>query len=326
MNQDEIMKIEQLIRSDYNNTAGIVIQRNGKLVYEKYFNECSAGSPVHIFSVTKSIISLLIGIAIDKKCIKGVDEKVVDFFPEYAAENEEMSSLHVTIKDLLTMTAPYKHTTELYGDYFSSYSWVKYSLDSLDVEDAAKVFRYTPIIGPDILSGILVRATGQSVFDFAADHLFGPLGIHVENILFFSNTEEQLAFYTARDISGWVAAPDGVNSAGWSLTLSCRDMAQIGQLYLNKGMWKDQRIVSSQWIDESTIEHSRWRKLNRAYGYLWWLLDDGEYAAMGDGGNVIYVNQKKDMVISIASYFVENAKDRIQFIKEYIEPLFEVQE
>lgn len=105
--------------------------------------------------------------------------------------------------------------------------------------------------------------------------------------------------------------------------MTLMDMAKIGQLYLAGGMWKGKQIISTEWIDESTKEHSRWGKLS--YGYLWWVIDDKEhiYAALGDGGNVIYVNAKKRMVVSIASLFMPRAKDRIKLIKEYIEPMFE---
>ena len=86
---------------------------------------------------------------------------------------------------------------------------------------------------------------------------------------------------------------------------------------------KGNQIVSSKWIDESTKEHSRWEKLNLSYGYLWWIESGNGYLAMGDSGNAIYINTKKRMVVSIASLSMQNAKDRIVLIKEYIEPIFE---
>ncbi|WP_425481548.1 hypothetical protein [Alkalibaculum sporogenes] len=117
----------------------------------------------------------------------------------------------------------------------------------------------------------------------------------------------------------------GINTGGWGLTLTPSDMAKIGQLYLNSGVWDGKQIISARWIEESTQEHSRWEKNNLLYGYLWWVIDDKEhtYAAMGDGGNVIYINAKRNMVISIASLFKQNAKDRIELIREHIEPIFE---
>lgn len=142
-----------------------------------------------------------------------------------------------------------------------------------------------------------------------------------KNIIFHSK-EEQLAFNQATDISGWVADPVGVNTAGWGLTLSPVDMAKIGQLYLNHGMWNGRRIVSEKWVDESTKEHSRWKVHDLSYGYLWWVYQDG-FAAMGDGGNVIFVNTKKDMVIAIASLFRSKVRDRMEFIRKYVEPMFD---
>jgi len=102
-------------------------------------------------------------------------------------------------------------------------------------------------------------------------------------------------------------------------------MAKIGQLYLNNGEWNGKHILSSKWISDSTKEHSRWEALNLSYGYLWWIIDDKERAcaAMGDGGNTIYFNSKKKIVVSIASLFAHNAKDRIELIEKHIEPIFE---
>ena len=182
---------------------------------------------------------------------------------------------------------------------------------------------YSPIIGTHILSGILVKATGQPILDFATENLFSPLGINVHNVV-LRNKEEQIAWFTkVNNTSGWVVDPQGLNTASWGLTLTPVDMAKIGQLYLNNGIWEMKQIVPSKWIDESTKEHSRWGKLS--YGYLWWIIDDKEhsYAALGDGGNVIYINAKKRMVVSIASLFMPDAKDRLELIKGHIEPIFE---
>jgi len=325
MNQEKVIELEKKINNDYNNIAGMVVLKDGKTLYENYFNECTATSRIHVYSVTKSIMSILMGIAMDKGYIKSVNQKVLDFYPDYIVKKREKTIQNVTLKNLLTMTAPYKYKFTPYIKYFTSDDWVKFTLDLLGGRGQIEKFRYTPLIGPDILSGILVKATGQSVFDFATENLFSPLGITVESNVIFHSKEEQLAFNKAKNISGWVADSTGVNTGGWGLTLSPTDMAKIGQLYLDGGMWNGKQIVSTRWIDESTKEHSRWEKLNLTYGYLWWIGNDKEhgYAAMGDGGNIIYVNTKKKMVVSIASLFVPKVKDRIELIKEYIEPIFE---
>jgi CubicO group peptidase (beta-lactamase class C family) len=140
----------------------------------------------------------------------------------------------------------------------------------------------------------------------------------------FQTKEEQLSIMKDYHESGWVADPQGINTAGWGLFLKAADMAKIGQLYLNRGAWDGKQIVSAGWIDESTKEHSRCAEWgNLAYGYFWWIIDEESYAAMGDGGNVIYVNPAKKLVVAIASLFMQRAKDRIELIKAYIEPMAE---
>jgi CubicO group peptidase (beta-lactamase class C family) len=322
MYQRKIEEFEKLVNNDYGNIAGIVVLKDGKTLYESYFNECTATNRIHVYSVTKSIISILIGIALDKGYIKSIDQKVLDFFPDYMVKKREKTIQNITLKDLLTMTAPYKYKFAPYIKYFTSDDGVKFTLDLLGGKGKIGEFRYTPLIGPDLFSGILVKATGQSVFDFATENLFSPLGITVERNVIFYTKEDQFAFNKSKSISGWVADLTGTNTGGWGLTLSPVDMAKLGQLYLNGGMWNGEQIVSKKWIDESTKEHSRWNKLNLSYGYLWWINENG-FAAMGDGGNVIYVNVKKNLVISIASLFKPRVRDRIKLIHEYIEPIFE---
>ncbi|HEX3077934.1 MAG TPA: serine hydrolase [Lachnospiraceae bacterium] len=323
MDQRKKIGLEKIINSSYSNTAGIIILKNSKVVYEKYFNEYTANNAVHIASVTKSILSALIGIAIENGYIKSIDQNVLEFFPDYMINRGEKTIQNITIKDMLTMTAPYKYKTEPYEKFFASNNWIKAALDLLGGKGKVGEFTYSAIVGTHILSGVLVEATGQSVLDFARGNLFSPLDIHVKNNVVLRNKEEHIAYFKDKNDSGWVVDPQGVNTAGFGLSLTPMDMAKIGQLYLDGGLWSGKQIIPSWWIDESTKEHSRWDKLQ--YGYLWWIIDNKEhiYAAMGDGGNVIYVNAKKNMVISIASLFVPCAKDRIKLIREYIEPMVE---
>lgn len=323
MNQEKLKKMEQQIQEEHKNITGMVVLKDGKTRYENYFHNCSSMSQIHVYSVTKSILSILIGIAIDQGYIKNVDQNVLDFFPDYKVKRREKTIQGITLKHLLTMTAPYKYKFTPYIKYFTSNDFVTFTLDLLGGKGKVGDFRYTPLIGPDILSGILTNATNQPVLEFANEHLFIPLGITVEKSITFQSKEEQLAFNKSTTISGWVADQSGVNTGGWGLTLSPLDMAKIGQLYLDGGMWKEKQIVSKKWIEESTKEHSRWEKHNLSYGYLWWVEKGNGFLAMGDGGNVIYVNTKKKQVVSIASLFVPKVKDRIEWIKQYVEPIFE---
>ena len=298
MKQEQIKRMEEAIAAYYKNMVGMVIIKDGE--------------------TTKSIVSILIGIALDKGLIKSIEDKVLDYFPDYTLKRGEKTLPDIRIKDILTMTVPYKYKFNPYTKYFTSMDWVKFSLDKMGGKGKIGEFRYAPIIGPDVLSGILVKATGQSVLEFAKENLFEPLDINIEKNITFDSKEEQMEFYKSTDMNGWVADPQGVNTAGWGLTISPVDMAKIGQLFLNKGRYNGRQIVSEKWVEESTTEHSRWKKLNLPYGYLWWVGEKGGYAAMGDGGNIIYVNPDKNLVVAITSLFYPRAKDRIDFIETFI--------
>ncbi|RUS47043.1 class C beta-lactamase-related serine hydrolase [Cohnella sp. AR92] len=266
---------------------------------------------MHIASVTKSVVSALIGIAVDKGYIGSIDQKVLDFFPQYAVKRGEKTIWNVAIKNLLTMTAPYKYKSEPYTKVYSSDDWTKAALDLLGGKSGLGEFKYSTI-GVQILSGVLTNATGRTVLQFAAENLFEPLGIKAPDNASINSKEEYFAFLKDRYVRGWAVDSKGTNTAGWGLTLTPRDMATGKQ------------ILSSKWIEDSTLESSRWGE--SSYGYLWWILDNkdqGCYAALGDGGNAIYVNAKKKLVISIASRFMPRAKNRIELIQEQMIPFIE---
>jgi len=313
--------LTKLVEDEYKNISGLVIFKGDDVAYEAYFNDYDKDSAIHVASVTKSVLSALIGIAIDKGHIKSVEQKVLDFFPQYNTKRGEKTIQEVTIHHLLTMTAPYKYKSEPYTKVYSSDDWTKSVLDLLGGKSGVGEFKYTTI-GIQVLSGIIMSVTGKPVLDFAKEYLFEPLEINLLQNIRIRNKDEHFAFLKEDVVSGWVADPKGANTAGWGLTLTTTDMAKIGQLYLNKGLWKNKQILTSKWVEDSTRVHSHWAKL--AYGYLWWIVDDSNntYAALGDGGNVIYVSPKKGMVIAITSQFMPRAKDRIELIEKYIEPNF----
>lgn len=324
MKQEKIEEMEAAIVVDYNNIAGMVVLKDGKFVYENYFGGCTKESRIHVFSVTKSIVSILFGIALDKSYLDSIDREVLYFYPEYTVKRGEKTIQHITIRDMLTMTVPYKYKSTPYTKFFTSSDWVKFTLDVLGGKGRIGDFRYAPLLGPDILTGILVKVTGKSVLDFARENLFAPLGITVEQNVTFHSKEEQMAFYKATDMSVWVTDPKGVNTGGWGLTLSTTDMAKIGSMIQNGGIYDGIRIVDEEWVRKSTSEQSRWAERDLPYSYLWWVLEQEHgCAAMGDGGNVIYVSPDKNMVVAIASRFQSRVKDRIEFIRKYVEPIFE---
>ena len=324
MLQEKIIKLEQSVREDYSNTTGILVRKDGKTVYEGYFNGFAAENAGHVYSVTKSVFSILIGIAIDLGKIKSVDETVLSFFSDYAVELEETAIQNITIRHLLTMTAPYKYDAEPYEAFFTSPNPIFTALDYLGGDGPIGAFRYSAIGGTHILSGILARATGMSTFDFATKQLFAPLGIDVPRSIVLHSAEEHFSVMNDKTTRGWVVDPQGNNMASWGLFLTPDEMAKIGQLYLNCGAWDGKQIISAEWIAESTREQSRCAEWgNLGYGFLWWVIDEDSYAALGDGGNVIYVNHGNNMVIALAAKFLPDAKDRVAWIKREIVPMFE---
>ena len=202
MNQEKSKMIERVISNSHKNIAGMIVLKNGSTLYEGYFNKCNADSRIHVYSVSKSVISILIGIAIDKGYIKNINQKILEFFPSYIPKKNEKTIQDITLKDMLTMIVPYKYKFPPYTHikYFMSNDWLKFTLDLLGGKKPVGKFKYTPIIGPDIFSGILVNATGQSVLDFANENLFSPLGIPVEGNIVFNTAKEQFSFNKAKQV------------------------------------------------------------------------------------------------------------------------------
>lgn len=141
------MKLEAAIAANYSNIAGMVVRKDGETVYERYFGGCTAESRLNVFSVTKSIVSILLGIALDRGCLGIIDQQVLEFFPEYTPKRGEKTIQRITIRDMLTMTAPYKYRSTPYTKYFTGPDWVRFSLDLLGGKGPVGEFRYAPLIG-----------------------------------------------------------------------------------------------------------------------------------------------------------------------------------
>lgn len=323
MLQADTSALEALIQTEYKNVCGLLVRGREETLYEAYFNGYGGKDAFHVFSVTKSIVSLLIGIALKEGAIGSVEQRILDFFPAYTIKRGEKTIQRIRLIDLLTMTAPYKYRSAPYTKYFTSEDWVRASLDLLGGKGEIGQFRYAPLIGPDILTGVLAAATGQTPLSYAMEKLFVPLGVGVRENIVFHSKEEQFAIMREHHKEGWVADPKGVNTAGWGLFLTANDMALLGQLCLNNGSFAGKSLVPEAFLTESTQEHSRLNELR--YGYLWWIIDPTEqsFAALGDGGNAIYVNKKRGLTVAIASRFAGRCKDPIDLIKTHIEPLFE---
>lgn len=311
-----LSELEPRIISEYSNINGIVIVRKGYIAYEKYYHGYGPKDTHHVASVTKSILSALIGIAIDAGYMKSVDQKVLDFFPEYVPDADDRQKREITIRHLLTMMAPYPFEDwhEPLDKMCMQPDWVKYTLDMLGQKGSIGAFKYSTA-GAHLLSAILTRSTGKSAREFANEHLFQPIGM--KEIPDFEMKSFGFEDLFGKNVKGWVHDPSNYSTGGWGLTLSPRDMARFGLLYLNRGFWHNKQLISEAWILESTVMNPN------KYGYLWWLREeDGifAYSALGDGGNVICCIPEKDLVIAIASEFIMNPHDRWTLIKECILP------
>jgi CubicO group peptidase (beta-lactamase class C family) len=315
-----------LVEKEAANIRQAVALKDGKVVYSDCWEGFKADDCLHLMSVTKSIVSILVGIAIDQGLIEGPGQKVLDFFPEYQVLRGEHTIQRVCIKDLLTMTAPYKYRSEPWTKVCTSDDWTAAALDLLGGKAGLEgTFRYSTL-GIHILTGIIARTTGKSTAQWANENLFSPLGIEPCTGYEALTAEEHKAFILSRTPKKhiWFSDPKGVGTAGYGLCLNAMDMARLGQMCLEGGIYDGRRIVSSSWIREMTSQHASAGPMfqNMGYGYLWWIIDPGKgiYAAIGNSGNVIYVNPMKNVVIAVTAAFKPTVMDRIQFIQRCIEP------
>ncbi|MGE6257271.1 serine hydrolase domain-containing protein [Heyndrickxia sporothermodurans] len=314
----KLSKIDPIIKSEYSNINGIVVVRNGYIAYEKYYNGYGPDDTHHVASVTKSIISALIGIAIDAGYIQNIDQKVLDFFPDYVPDANDSQKREITLRHLLTMTVPYpfEEWHEPLDKLCMQPDWVKYTLDILGQKGSIGTFKYSTA-GVHLLSSIITRTTGKSAREFANERLFKPIGI--KEIPDYEMKSFGFEDLFGKNVKGWVKDPNNNSTGGWGLTLRPRDMARFGLLYVNRGIWNKQQIISESWINESTAMNPN------KYGYLWWLYEEEEvlaYSALGDGGNIICSIPEKELVVAIASEFIMKPRDRWTLIKEYIIPAF----
>ncbi len=306
MDSNLLVEMLKTIENEEIGIDALVVVRNGSIVLDAtVFPFSIFPDPRHnVYSCTKSVLSILIGIAIDKGYIAGVDQTVLNFFPEKPAANTDTRKEGMTLEHLLTMTTGlYCRDSYLYrwdGLYLmrSSPDWVQYMLDLPMVEEPGSYFEYCN--GASfLLSAILQEATGLSAFEFAQEHLFGPLGIS--------------------DVQ-WPSNPQGISIGYSDLELRPEDMAKIGYLFQNDGVWDGEQIVSSAWVEVSTRKYIS-ATLQEGYGYQWWVDASGIYMALGYGGQYIVVVPEENLVVVFVSDLAEEdfyIPD--QFLHTYILP------
>jgi CubicO group peptidase (beta-lactamase class C family) len=261
----------------------LAVSHRGRLVFEYYAPKYGPTRLANIKSASKSIVAAAVGIAIDRKLIRGLDEPIVRWFPELRKDPDKRKQT-ITIENLLTMRTGLASTSgENYGPWVSSRNWVRFALDRPMVSDPGSSMEYSTGTS-HILSAILTKATRRSTHQFASEALAKPLG-----------------FTLAR----WPRDPQGIYLGGNEMLLTPRQMIEIGELWLNRGRAGDRQIVSAQWVDTSCVPRtrSRWDP-DREYGYGWWIQDFDRHRACfawGFGGQYIMVFRELQLVVAITS-------------------------
>ena len=329
MDKEEFHKYVLNNTGNESNICQICAIKNGNTVYEDCWRGFSAQDAVNVMSVTKGVMSLLTGIAIDKGYIKDVDQKVLDFFPSYQVKRGEKTIYEVTLRHLLTMTAPYKYRSEPWKKVCTTDDWTKAALDLLGGRAGITgKFKYASL-GIQILSGIIENAAGQKCIDFANRNLFTPLGIPEHKIHGDSSKEDQFNFLMSREPKGneWYSDPKDTVTAGWGLCMSANDLALIGDMILQNGVYHGNRVVSEEYLNDMTSPHIKLGRMfgYMSYGYLWYKPYEKRevFAAIGDGGNVIYVNKEKNISVGVTGTFKPRIFDRVEFIEKMVVPIAE---
>jgi CubicO group peptidase (beta-lactamase class C family) len=262
----------------------LLISHRGERIFEKYYSGRNASQPANMKSASKSVISALIGIAIDKGYISSIDEPVATFFPAFAHPQSPRIWQTLSIRHLLTMQAGLQSTSgRNYGRWVVSDNWVETALSQPFVSEPGSDMIYSTG-STHILSAILTQATGVSTREFAQQHLASPMGFRM---------------------ACWSQDPQGVFFGGNDMEITPRQMLAFGELYLNNGRYNNSQIVSADWVENSHQSHAvSPRGQGRYYGYGWWLREMAGMLvplAWGYGGQLIIVVEEYDLVIVTTS-------------------------
>ena len=279
------------ILSGSTDTRSLLVERNGVIIQEEYFNGYSSEHYFDVRSVTKSVISILIGIAIDRGFIQSVDETIGGYLSE-VLPNLEPEKAALTIKELLTMTTglPWRelgYTSTDFNSWVTSPDQLMWILDKQILNEPGTYWNYNTG-ACHILSAILTEASGLTAKQFAQQYLLSPL---------------------SGEVGDWSDDSRGYNFGGHGINLTAPDMIKIGRMMLNGGDYNGTQIVSSEWISEST---HNWYSTNNAvpyghvYGYLWWVGTNAVtgtsfFFAHGYGGQFIICVPEHNTVITAST-------------------------
>ncbi|WP_424245598.1 CubicO group peptidase (beta-lactamase class C family) [Elusimicrobium posterum] len=291
----------------YGANGTILIVKNGKIIAENYPAPYSVGFLHHIYSCTKSVTSILGGIAVDKGYFSK-DDLVLNFFPEYKFKNVDSRKKKITVAHLLSMSSGMDWKGGIggkdLGDMLKTSDWTQFILDRPMLYEPGTHFNYNSG-GTQLISTIIQREGGKKMEDFAVENLFTPLGI--KNYKWdYKNSYK------------------GITPGPWGLYLSASDMAKLGYLYLNMGKWEESQIVSEEWVRESVSPQVPRATDKDGYGYQWWMpngLEPYTYTARGwYGKNHAFINVIPDLDIVVVIAGNINNKGNNDILKTYVIP------
>lgn len=291
------------IKESGKDVNSITIIRNGYLVNEVYFYPYPKGIRHSFNSCTKSVLSALVGTSLMDGGIKSIDDKVVDYFPGISIANADKRKQELRIKNLLNMSAGL--TWEIAdnlstSEMLQSGNWTQHTLDLPMREEPGRNFNYCNGAA-QILSSIVQNSEGKSAAELASERL----NIGIKDMFWGSSPENVSSGY-----SGIYAHPD--------------DMARFGYLYLKNGSWNGRQLIPEDWVKESTRTQIKatWTPLFPGYGYMWWVNRFGGYAAMGFGGQYVYVVPESELVVVFTGglYPVEDLFYPSELMEKYILP------
>ncbi len=264
-------------------TSALLVYQ-GALVFEHYFAGWDAEDLHTTRSASKAITSALVGIAIEQGYVKGVDATVLPFFPEYDGKiaHWDDAKRKITLHHLLSMTSGVRGNEDA---MYPTDDWLKFYLDQPLAATPGAQFSYATS-GVVVLGSIIKNASSMRVPKFADKYLFKPMGINKYRWPITNSRGNQ-----------------GLAMTGGGLNLTPRDMAKFGLLYLNKGVWNGQQLISPDWIELSTSAHATSNLYGEDFGYLWRMIDRDingttirSFEAWGNGGQFIMVFPQLELV------------------------------
>jgi len=277
-------------------TRCLLVVKDGYIVFEKYYGGGAEDRSSNLWSVTKSFTSALVGILISRNLVASVDQPMLAYLPEYPEFGK------IKIRHVLTHTAGLNWTEEgqSWVDWVMTDDWIAAALDRGREHAPGKVFKYSSA-NSQFLSALIRATSGKTPGQLADTELFRPLGIPFNRLTEVVDYESWDEYKAPLDRS-WRQDPTGLETGGFCLYLTARDMAKFGFLFINRGAWDRQQILSPEWVKESTRDQKANIYGRYSYGYHWWVAQvDGTpcFLASGLGGQIIGVVPSLDLVLVI---------------------------